>query len=257
MAKHIISIEKESCIGCGACVKDCVAHNIELKEGKASIISKNCIRCGHCVAVCPKNSVTISGFKDEPKPIEKRVKVDADDVLEMITTRRSIRQFKDKEIDKEIIEKILEAGRLTHTGGNSQGISYVVLHDKKAEAEKIAVEFFRKAKKLGEPFSETLRRNKIPDNFFFFGAPIAIAIVGSSKVDCGLAGANMEFVAEANGLGCLFSGFFSGVVNLVPSLQKMLEIPKGKKVITTLVIGYPDVKYYRTAPREKLEVKYI
>lgn len=257
MAEHIITIDKESCIGCGACVKDCVAHNIEIKDKKASIISKSCIRCGHCVAVCPTDSVSISGFEDKPVPVDERVKVKADDVFETIRNRRSIRQFKDKEIDKEILDKILEAGRLTHTGSNSQGISYIVIHDKKAEAEKIAVKFFRKLKKFGDPFSETLKRNKIPDNFFFFGAPVAIAIIGSSKTDCGLAAANMEFVAEANGLGCLFSGFFTAVGNLSPSLKKMLDLPKGKKIMTTLVIGYPDVKYFRTVPREKLDVKYI
>ncbi len=258
MSNHIVSISKELCIGCGACVKDCVTHNIELKDAKASVISQqNCLHCAHCIAVCPKDAVSISGLEGEIKPIDKQVKTNPEDVLDTIRFRRSVRQFKDKKVDEKIVAQILEAGRVTHTAKNSQGISYVVLRDKKDEAEKIAVNFFRKAKKFGEPFSEMLRKNQIPDNFFFFGAPLVIAVVGSSKVDCTLAAANMEFVAEAHGLGCLFSGFFTAAANLVPSLGKMLEIPKDKKVITTLVIGYPDVKYYRSVPREKLDVKYL
>ena len=31
----MITIEKELCVGCGKCVKDCIAHNIILKDGKA------------------------------------------------------------------------------------------------------------------------------------------------------------------------------------------------------------------------------
>lgn len=257
MSQHIISIDKDLCIGCGACVKDCVAHNIEMKNEKAQLVSQSCIHCAHCVAVCPKAAVKISGFEDEPSPIDKQVKVNADDVFDTVRFRRSVRQFKNEEIDKAIIEKIIEAGRLTHTAKNGQGLSFVVLQNRKDEAEKIAVDFFRKAKKLGDPFSEMLRRNKIPDNFFFFDAPCAIAIIGSSKTDGALAAANMEFVAEANGLGCLFSGFFTVVANVSPKLKKLLEIPKGKKVITTLVLGYPNVKYYRTVPREKAQVKYM
>lgn len=29
----MITIEKELCVGCGKCVKDCIAHNIILKDG--------------------------------------------------------------------------------------------------------------------------------------------------------------------------------------------------------------------------------
>lgn len=61
----------------------------------------------------------------------------------------------------------------------------------------------------------------------------------------------MEFVAEANGLGVLFSGFFTSSANISPKIKKALNVPKGKKVAATLVLGYPGVKFLRSAPREK------
>jgi len=67
----------------------------------------------------------------------------------------------------------------------------------------------------------------------------------------------MEFAAEANGLGVLYSGFFTMAANSSRKIKKILDLPKGKKVITTLVLGYPKVKYHRSVQREKLNVKYL
>ena len=47
-------IDKEKCIGCGACVADCPVEAITINdEGKAVINPEKCIGCGTCSAVCP------------------------------------------------------------------------------------------------------------------------------------------------------------------------------------------------------------
>ncbi|MCA5962555.1 nitroreductase family protein [Blautia sp. RD014234] len=58
--------------------------------------------------------------------------------------RRSIRQFRDKKIPKEIMDQILEAGRLTHTAKNMQDVSFVVLDKEKDNIEQMAVRLFQK-----------------------------------------------------------------------------------------------------------------
>ena len=257
MSNHIISIDSSLCTGCGCCVKDCVSHNLTLKNGKAEKLSDNCIKCAHCVSICPKGAVSISGFDDIPVEKNGEAKLDPDTVLDTIRFRRSIRQFKDKEIPRDVLQKIIEAGRITHTGANAQDASFTVLESKKDEAEKIAVNLFRTGKKFAEKFSAMLRRTDISDNFFFFGAPTVIVVSSKSQTNGILAAANMEFVAEACGLGVLYSGFFTMCVNHLPKLKKLLGLPQGKKAATTLVIGYPNVKYQRSAPRENADVKYI
>lgn len=67
----------------------------------------------------------------------------------------------------------------------------------------------------------------------------------------------MEFAAEANGLGVLYSGFFTTAANHSFKIKKALKIPRGKHAAMTLVLGYPDVKYLRPAQREPLDVRYL
>ena len=40
-------------------------------------------------------------------------------------------------------------------------------------------------------------------------------------------------------------------------IKKALNVPKGKKVAATLVLGYPGLKFLRSAPREKPDVRYM
>lgn len=65
----------------------------------------------------------------------------------------------------------------------------------------------------------------------------------------------MAFMAEACGLGVLFSGFFTTCVNMSPKLRKIMGVRKSPKAVTTLVIGYPAVKYHRTPHRKPLNLK--
>lgn len=257
MKNHVITINPEKCIGCQMCIKDCPAKNIRLENKKAKIIDQECIMCGHCVAICPKAAVSISGYDEEPVTKAKENVLNPQDILNTIRMRRTIRQFQNKDIDQHIINDILEAGRLTHTAKNAQDVSFVVLDKDKEKLEKIAVKLFRKMKPLANLFSSMAKRNEITDNFFFFDAPKVIMIISQDPMNGALAAQNMEFVAEAYGLGVLYSGFFTMAANHSRQIKKAIALPKGKKIITTLVLGYPKVKYQRSAPREKSEIKYM
>lgn len=257
MTQHQVMIDKSKCIGCGLCAKVCAAHNIAVNDKKAKTILDSCIMCGQCTAVCPKKAITISGYPADQIEKQKDVRLNPDEVIQVIRFRRTIRQFKQEKIPKHIIEQILEAGRLTHTAKNIQDVSFVVLDKEKSRIEQMAVNVFKKAKPFIDLFSPMARQNKIDSRFFFFNAPIVIVILAKDKTNGLLAAQNMEFIAEANGLGVLFSGFFTMAANVSGKIKRALNIPKGKRAAMTLVLGYPDVKFLRSAPREALDVKYM
>lgn len=254
--QHKVIINTDQCIGCGICKNVCVAHNIEIINKKATTVFEACIMCGQCTGVCPKAAISISGYDSGSIKKSRNVRLNPDDVLDAIRFRRSIRQFKKDVIPPEVMGQILEAGRLTHTAKNMQDVSFVVLEQEKEALEKMAVSLFRKIKPLAGVFSPMARKRKIDDHFFFFHAPAAIVILAKDKTNGILAAQNMEFVAEAHGLGVLYSGFFTMAANKSGKIKSALGVPKGKLVAMTLVLGYPDITYFRSVPRKMLDVRY-
>ena len=90
MVEHVIKIDRERCIGCGMCKKDCAAHNIEMRNGMPYVITDDCIQCGHCVAVCPKEAISIGGY-EEALPVQtKETRLDPAQVLDVIRFRRTV-----------------------------------------------------------------------------------------------------------------------------------------------------------------------
>lgn len=252
--KHEVIINKEKCIGCGLCVKDCVSFDIELKDEKATSLKRGCISCGHCEAICPQGAIKLTGFEDTVEEFDKQTRLNPDELLQAIKTRRSIRVFKEDKIPSEVIDMILEAGRLAPTAANRQTIRYAVLEEKITECEKIATTKARKLINAGKKVIPMLSSLNFDEHFFFKKAPVAIVIFSNDKISASLAAENMAFMAEANGLGVLYSGFFTGYVNMSKKIRKIIGINKKSKAVTTLVIGYPDVEYKRTAHRESLNV---
>ncbi|BAK43827.1 nitroreductase family protein [Eggerthella sp. YY7918] len=255
--EHTVLIDASACIGCGLCQKDCCASNISLENGKAHIVSPDCLMCGHCVAICPKGAVSLTGFAEAPQPFDAPTRLDPHELLQAIRTRRTIRQFAERSVPPETIERIIEAGRLTPTGGNAQEVTFAVLQEGREVAERKAVQLFRRLLPLVKLVDTTAKRTTIDDHFFFKKAPVAIVVIAPDTVDGALAASNMALMAEACGLGVLYSGFFTMAANRVPSLRALLGLHRKRKAVATLVLGYPAVTYRRTAPKEEASVRTV
>ena len=51
-------IDKDSCVGCGACVDSCASEAIALDD-VAVVDADKCVDCGACVDSCPAGAIAL------------------------------------------------------------------------------------------------------------------------------------------------------------------------------------------------------
>lgn len=265
----MIRVDENKCIGCGLCVKDCIANNIILEEidaaTKKAKVKKACFECGHCIAVCPKGAFEAEGYDmSEVKEMDdSQCGLDADALLQAIQFRRSIRNYKKKPVEREKLEKLAEAVRYTATAKNNQDTYVVFVQEQKDELKQKVWDYIESiipAKRSEIPrellpyvgFNRQRKANP-DDDYLFRNAPVVAFITSDWILDPGMAAQNMELMAAAQGLGVLFNGFLARIVDNSEDLKEWLGI-SGKQIKGCLLLGYPAVKYKRTVPRKPANV---
>ncbi|HQF35140.1 MAG TPA: 4Fe-4S binding protein [Candidatus Cloacimonas acidaminovorans] len=53
-----VKIDKETCIGCGACIDVCPVSALKLENDKAECDESLCIDCGACIDTCPVQAIS-------------------------------------------------------------------------------------------------------------------------------------------------------------------------------------------------------
>ena len=190
----------------------------------------------------------------------------------LVTGRRSCRRFLDKNVDPDVVTRILSAMAAAPTGGNAQGVEYTVIDDKdrvheiwqeaysvmdaKAKRHEYThsfSDFYYSKMKQSE---KTVRK----DDLLFCGAPhLFIAhekCVGKwaedSKVNCNIATAYFELLCNAHGLGTTIMSYSAEVLNeLAPKAREMLNIPKEHYTGLIVGFGYPEIEYARGVQKDR------
>lgn len=261
----MVVIDQEKCIGCEACVKDCPGSAIKIQDKKA-VYFRSCILCGHCVAICPTAAVSIPEYDmEEVEQYEKETfTLRPENFLHAVKFRRSIRNFKDQNLPKDKVQRILDAGRYTATAKNQQACTFVFVQDSLEEfkelvwsempgiIERLEQEGASDYAKAFRIFYRRWQRDHQCDTFFF-NAPSFLVTASENPLDGGLAASNMEHMAVAEGAGVLYSGYMIRVLKVSPVLRRWLGIGD-KPVSCCMLLGYPAVSYRRTAPRKKADI---
>lgn len=264
-----ITIDQQACIGCGMCARECLDHAIVQRgEHIAADPEGRCMECGHCIAICPAHAVHLTAEAQSRGHLEsdileydaKTFSLNPQHLLNAIKFRRSVRFYLPQPVEDEKIQQILEAGRYTPTSVNSQGVSYIVLKEHLDVVQAQLMRNFRRIVKIAAfverfiklPLKASRYLDK-PDDFLFHGAQAVIITTASNPIDSSLAAANMELMAESLGLGVLHNGIFVGLANFSPTVRKILCLPRGKKIINCLCLGYPAVRFRRTVTRNPVK----
>lgn len=276
IGNKMITINNNKCNSCGQCVKDCPTSYLEIKDKQVLCSGSHCIKCYHCIAICPKNAVSddAADMSDIVEYNSKKFTINPETFLNAVRFRRSVRRFKDINIDKETINMILDAGRFSPTGGNVQNVSYVVvekgiqrltelslksLHNRTKthllDAQKSNASARRYAKLWQKEYTNFIE-NKSASNKLFFNAKTIIVIVSDSPANANLAAANMEMMANTLGLGACHIGFFLFASNNNTEIKEFLGLNENNKITACIALGYPDAEYKRTVPRNKSSVEW-
>lgn len=166
-------------------------------------------------------------------------------VLDNIYTRRSVRNFTEKEIPDEIIEEIIRAGTYAPTAVNRQPWRFVIVKDKQLMAdcsERARTGYIRLFKDAPgrEGFVRWLSN---PKTDMFYGAPLLILIFSApdavNEHDCALAAQNMMLAAWSLGLGSCWIGL-AGALGSDKEFLKKIRVPDTHKLIAQLIFGYPS-----------------
>jgi nitroreductase len=146
-------------------------------------------------------------------------------VQEAMKKRKSVRSYLDKPVEKEKIDKILEAAQIAPSARNSQEWRIIVVTDKDvrrrlAEAARNQM-FVAEAPVVFVCCAETDKANMT---------------CGHSRytVDCSIAVDHMMLAAVEEGLGTCWIGAFTQ-----EPVRKLLDIPKDIEVFALLPTGYP------------------
>lgn len=53
-----VIIDKNGCVGCGACIETCPVEALSMVNDKAQCDGNTCVDCGACISACPVGAIT-------------------------------------------------------------------------------------------------------------------------------------------------------------------------------------------------------
>ncbi|RLC66041.1 MAG: electron transfer flavoprotein subunit alpha, partial [Chloroflexi bacterium] len=59
----LLEINREECIGCGACVEACPFGSLRLDEENIAVVDETCTACGACISECPVEALSLPEVK--------------------------------------------------------------------------------------------------------------------------------------------------------------------------------------------------
>ncbi len=152
--------------------------------------------------------------------------MDAEKMIDLILTRRSIRKFKTRAVEEDKLEAILKCAAFAPTAKNTKAWKFVVTTDRSIIDKVIAA----------HPYSSPLKT-----------APVMIAVCmdyekvlpGYAPVDASAATENILLAAHAQDLAACWLGVYPNA-DRIDALKQILDLEDNLDVINLVALGYAD-----------------
>ncbi len=267
----------------------CFVNFIPQKDGEVATLDAPvmCAKCGHCIAACPTDAIDHPNVAlSDSDPLDESARPSYDQLMSFLKMRRSRREYVDKDVPREVIDKLLAAAVQAPNGINRGNVRYTVITDRQI-LDEIAGRITRRIadianmmrKPVGRFFFKLFNPNMYRElemflplmdhiggsdeiNLVTYNAPCAILVHTTKEDMCGAedsvyAASLIQYAAESLGLGTCCVGFITAAVNMDKALKMLVRLPHGHKVQTCLIVGYPEFRYDRSAPKSGPRVEYI
>jgi nitroreductase len=152
------------------------------------------------------------------------------DFEEVIKKRRTIRRFKPKPVDLEILKKLVNYGRIAPQGSNIQALEYVIV-----ASDKMRSEMFPLVKWAGALPAEIREPEEGRRPTAYIVVLLNNEIKNQADTDCGAAIENILLGLTNLGLGACWQGAIDR-----PRIHTLLDLPKNFEVKYVISLGYPD-----------------
>jgi nitroreductase len=164
---------------------------------------------------------------------------------DLVKSRRSIRKYQNKPVEREKIVQCIEAARLAPSAENVQPWRFIILDDSEVLKQ----------------FSTHAFSGIYSPTRFAAKAPVIIVILAKLDVlanrigkqiqgihfyllDIGIAGEHFVLQAQELGLGTCWIGWFN-----IKKIRKFLQVPRGYKIVSLISMGYPDASELKNKKR--------
>jgi len=293
MAEALHIVNPETCNGDGICADVCPGNVLEVVNDTAGSVEQrveSCIYCGQCVAVCPTESLRMPRLEMEDFQRLKKPQFGYDEFYEFLRLRRSVRVFKDRPIERDVIEKVLEAAATAPMGFPPHTTEILVIESPE-EREFLLTELVKRYDSMIKTFSNPVGRLMVrfsagAEDFnmlekhivesarfanelyrrdgtdrYMYGAPVLMIFHGSRwgmsyQQNAHLVCHHAMLAAVSLGLGTTILGVIPPIVDQSKALRERYAIPKDNRILTSLILGYPKYRYRQGVRRDLAGVTY-
>ncbi len=253
----------------------CPANIIDLVDGYPVISAEKeagCYRCQHCFTICQPGAISILGLDPgDSRPLNK-VLIDPDRFETFIKGRRSIRSYRDEDLDPALLRRLLDVAGHAPSGKNDRKVRFTLIDNKQELGlfrEKVVAGLAGLAREKRLPqgqeffgyFVQLWEEKKI--DVIFRGAPhLLIASAPKDAVsplpDCFIALSYFDLFAQSLGVGTVWCGLAKWVIDdILPGTREFLKIPEDHVIGYGMVFGKPAVQYARTAQRRPFDIHVV
>ena len=288
-----VIIDQNKCTRCKFCLSVCKGmplyfENDQIKVDQTRLFG--CIACGQCVSICPFGAIKVEGrtlHSNDVVPIPlKESRANYEQVFNLLFSRRSTRDFRDKEVEQEVIEKIIKAASCAPMGIPPSDVRILVLKGKEnvrefsndfiAQLPKIRWFFSRFFLALMRPFVSKsdyemfvkflkpvldffIEKKKVNEDWLLYDAPLAIGFFGgqaSDPLDADIAATYASIAAESLGVGSCFIGTVPIFLKYAGKKMRLKYKIQPFKYGAWLIFGYSKHSYHQAIHRTFADISY-